>query len=333
MKWLTLRWVFTAIRLSLLVVLGTGETSLAAEGAISRIAFGSCNHQRLPQPLWPVIVARAPQLWLWTGDIIYGDSADYDVLHGHYQGLADNPAYQALSDSVPVVGVWDDHDYGAGQGGADFEGKEASRRALLEFLQEPAESPRWERPGIYTSYRFGAGSTSLHLILLDVRFNRQAPGPDADILGAAQWEWLERELAEAPARLTVIVSGTQVLAADHRWDKWADYPQARSRLLGLATEHTGTVLFISGDRHIGELTRTGPDEEPLYDITSSGLTHPWSEFPGEPNHGRVGDVVTVRHFGWLEIDWQAGELGVELVDEHGDAVLQNHLPLPERSLK
>lgn len=302
---------------------------LASEPTTSptRIAFGSCNHQRLPQPLWSVIRDQQPDLWIWTGDIIYGDSADYAVLQSKYALLLEQPGYQALAQAVPVVGVWDDHDYGTGQGGIDFPGKEASRRALLEFLEEPADSPRWTRPGIYTSYSFGSGDHRVRLILLDVRFNRERPGADADILGPQQWRWLETELAGEPAALTLIVSGTQVLASEHRWDKWADYPKAKSRLLSLVRARAPHALFISGDRHIGELTRTSATEPVLYDITSSGLTHPWTGFPGEPNAGRVGEVVTERHFGMLRVDWQARAVHVELINGAGRSVLHQVLPL------
>lgn len=320
-----LRW--TILLIPLLALLPGSRLASEAAAWPTRIAFGSCNHQRLPQPLWFVIRDREPDLWVWTGDIIYGDSTDYAVLQSKYALLLEQPGYQALRSAVPVVGVWDDHDYGMSQGGIDFPGKEASRRALLEFLEEPADSPRWTQPGIYTSYMLGSGDHRVHLILLDVRFNREAPGPDADILGPAQWRWLEEELGDDSAALTVIVSGTQVLASEHRWDKWADYPKAKTRLLSLVRARAPQALFISGDRHIGELTRTSTVEPVLYDITSSGLTHPWTDFPGEPNAGRLGEVVTERHFGMLSIDWPAREVSVELINEAGESVLHRTLPL------
>jgi hypothetical protein len=35
---------------------------------LERVAFGSCNDQSFPQPLWPTIAAHEPDLWLWMGD-------------------------------------------------------------------------------------------------------------------------------------------------------------------------------------------------------------------------------------------------------------------------
>jgi hypothetical protein len=37
---------------------------------LERLAFGSCNHQSRPQPLWSAVQATDPQLWLWMGDAV-----------------------------------------------------------------------------------------------------------------------------------------------------------------------------------------------------------------------------------------------------------------------
>ena len=40
--------------------------------ALERLAFGSCNKQQSPQPIWPVITnTTRPQAWFWTGDAVY----------------------------------------------------------------------------------------------------------------------------------------------------------------------------------------------------------------------------------------------------------------------
>eukprot|EP00986_Skeletonema_menzelii_P015669 scaffold12351_cov141-Skeletonema_menzelii.AAC.2 len=38
-----------------------------------RLAFGSCSHPALPQPLWPIISSRKPSAFIWGGDAIYAD--------------------------------------------------------------------------------------------------------------------------------------------------------------------------------------------------------------------------------------------------------------------
>ena len=38
-----------------------------------RIAFGSCSHPALPQPLWKIINSRHPAAFIWGGDAVYSD--------------------------------------------------------------------------------------------------------------------------------------------------------------------------------------------------------------------------------------------------------------------
>ena len=39
----------------------------------NRIAFGSCSHPALPQPLWKIINSRHPAAFVWGGDAVYSD--------------------------------------------------------------------------------------------------------------------------------------------------------------------------------------------------------------------------------------------------------------------
>ena len=96
------------------------------------IAFGSCNRQFLPQPLWPVIAENQPDLWIWGGDNIYGDSKDASVIEAKYQEQLSNPNYAAFRKQFPIVGTWDDHDYGWNDA---HSGRLAKRRTRL-FLGE-----------------------------------------------------------------------------------------------------------------------------------------------------------------------------------------------------
>src|SRR6266851_3009956 len=80
---------------------------------LERIAFGSCNRESLPQPLWSPILETRPDLWIWLGDNIYADTEDMEVMRQKYARQLANEGYRQLRASVPVIGIWDDHDYGA----------------------------------------------------------------------------------------------------------------------------------------------------------------------------------------------------------------------------
>jgi alkaline phosphatase D len=67
------------------------------------------------------------------------------------------------------------------------------------------------------------------------------------------------------------------------------------------------VILLSGDRHLAEISRI---EEPgvgypLYEITSSGLTHSTCNVRPESNRYRIGEQWRGLNFGLVVIEWSA----------------------------
>ena len=250
---------------------------------LTRIAFGSCSFQSVPQPIFRAVVASEPDLYLSLGDAIYGDydiktKSAYEVtpesLRREWRLLADNPDWQYLVEHVPVMATWDNHDYGHHSAGAEFPLREESEAIFLDFFAEPADSPRRARPGIYDAKIFGPEGRRVQVILLDTRsfksppvlaarpagaggsLGKYAPNDNsgATLLGAAQWAWLERQL-EMPAELRLIVSSGQIIADQKGMDEWGNYPLERRRLFDLI-ESAGAqgVILLSGNVHFSEIS-------------------------------------------------------------------------------
>lgn len=293
------------------------------------LAFGSCNRAHLAQPLWSDVRALAPDAWAWLGDIVYADTDDVAKTRGLYAEQAARSDYAALVAQTRVVGIWDDHDFGRNDAGSEYPSRVASQAALLDFLGEPAGSPRRTRLGAYTSYVFGEGERQVKLIMLDGRYHRDLPGARGDTLGEAQWAWLESELKSTRARLNVVTSGYQVLPLDHSNEKWGNFPAARARLLALvASTRAPGVVLLSGDRHFAELSclSSGPAGYPLYELTSSGLTHAYDS-ADEPNRYRVGSLYPHRNFGNLRVDWRDETVTIEARARGGGVVIGQTLRL------
>jgi alkaline phosphatase D len=316
-----------------------GITSSRSAGAAQplRIAFGSCNRVDKPQPLWPLIRAVQPAAWVWLGDAVYADTQDMALMRAMYQRQHRIEEYARLAASTLVTGVWDDHDFGVNDGGREYPRRAESQREFLDFLRVDAADPRRARKGVYTSHTFGSGERALKLILLDVRYHRERPGADGDILGGEQWAWLEQELMSSRACAHLIGSGIQVLPEQHPYEKWANFPKARQRLLDLVrrSKAPGAVL-LSGDRHIAELSVLEDGPYPLYELTSSGLSHSWANHPGEPNRHRVGSVYTGKNFGLIELALEdsndaqgrpSGTLTLSVVSESAGRPIQKRLAL------
>lgn len=344
------RWMMTTcpIRRSLAALLMLGAcaepprtSAVPPTEPLSRIAFGSCSREDLPQPLWAPIVARDPQLWIWMGDNVYADTGDPAALRAAYEQARRDPGYRALLARTPVIGTWDDHDFGLNDGGREWQGKDAAQQAMLDFLDEPADSPRRRRAGVYESYTYGPPGRQVKVILLDTRYHRDRyhrteypVNPTGDVLGDEQWAWLERELRGSTAQVNLIGSSIQVVPEEQGFEKWANFPAARERLFRLIGQtRAAGVVFISGDRHIAEISRIDGTAAgyPVYDVTSSGLTHTWATDREEPNRHRLGDKLVALNYGTLDIDWNARPvtLRFSIIDDRERVRLERVIPLTE----
>ncbi|MCX6129260.1 MAG: alkaline phosphatase D family protein, partial [Proteobacteria bacterium] len=132
------------------------------------LAFGSCNRQEHDQGYWRSIAATNPQLWLWLGDNIYADGASMEQRKASYAQQKRNPYYQDFISRVPLIGVWDDHDYAANNADGRFTDKVASQAALLDFLGTPYDHPVYQQEGVYQSYELGPKGQRTQMILLDL---------------------------------------------------------------------------------------------------------------------------------------------------------------------
>jgi alkaline phosphatase D len=141
---------------------------------------------------------------------------------------------------------------------------------------------------------------------LDVRYFREKPSPEADILGERQWQWLEEEFSSGDehADLYILVSGTQVLTSTVSKESWRQYPAAYERLESILSRSKSPVLLLSGDRHFSEFSRVKTAHGfPLYDITSSGLNSAKSE--ANKNRFRLKPAVTQNNFAVVTVDLEA----------------------------
>ncbi|MBK8255326.1 MAG: alkaline phosphatase family protein [Polyangiaceae bacterium] len=312
---------------------GTGGTG-GANPNVTRIGFGSCMKQGAPKPVLEVALQRKPELFVFMGDNIYGDTTDMAVLQSKYDTLAGDADFAALRAAVPLIATWDDHDYGANDAGKEYPKKAESKEIFLNFWEEPLDSPRRTHDGIYTSYMYSEPGGTVQVILLDTRWFRDPLDPVTDpsmykndyqpttdttrtMLGAEQWAFVEAELKK-PADVRIIGSSTQFGHEYNGWESWTNMPHERQKMVDLiqSTQANG-VVFISGDVHWAELSKLETAGYPLYDLTSSGITEEWPVI--EPNANRIGDAVAENNVGFVEIEWGDTEdkITLSLVDVDG----------------
>ena len=165
----------------------------------TRIGFGSChkNKKSASPPIWDVITADRPNIWIWTGDTIYSSSKRDPVTGKKRYGPADPTElklafdemkmnrtigyYDFLSNSNPrveIYGTWDDHDYGGNDSGSGIPNREMRQNLFWDFLGYSRDSKRRQGSGgssggdgVYHSVDLEDGK--IQLILLDTRSFRQ----------------------------------------------------------------------------------------------------------------------------------------------------------------
>lgn len=321
--------------------------ALAEDAVLTRIGVGSCNHQSRSQHMWARIAAADPQLFLFIGDNNYGDNgwagdAALASLRAAYAKQAETPELAAFREAVPMMAVWDDHDYGFNDAGASFTARRWSE-TIFERFWGSSEDVR-SRPGVYSSRIVGEDGQRVQVILLDTRFFRsdldevpyQSPrpplgpyvpsdDPDKTMLGQAQWQWLEAQLAKS-ADFRIVASSIQILTDAHNYEAWDNLPLERAKLYRLLAgrEDSGLVL-LSGDRHAGGIYTDTPAEtggEQLWELTSSSLNLAFNDTASntarEPDPKRLTDFISEENFGLVDIDWEARTFTLSLRGNQGE---------------
>lgn len=330
---------------------------LDASKTLTRIVFASCAQQNEDQSIWNRIAAENPGLVLYMGDNVYGDVRSNDPalpeLKAAYMRLAMSEPFARVRAAAPVLTVWDDHDMGLNDGGADYQYKDKSEE-LFEYVWD-VKDERAMRPGVYGSWIVGEAGKRVQVIMLDTRYFRSplkptdepnARGkerwlPDADpaktMLGEAQWAWLEEELKK-PAELRLLVSSIQVMSEGHGWEAWREFPLEREKLYDVI-ERAGAdnLIILSGDRHSAALYERGDVVGyPLVEATSSSLNLPasrWRAQSGEtwvePDPNRLGGMYYDANYGRIDIDWEQGSVAVSIRSADGGEALAKAIKLSD----
>lgn len=296
--------------------------------ALRRLAFGSCNKPSRDQSYWSTIARDQPQLWIWLGDSIYADKAPLDQRQEWYDIQKTNSFYRAFTDQVPVLGIWDDHDYFNGNADGRYEEKDGSKKLLLDFLNVPDNDPVRQRPGIFQSHAFGPPGQRTQIILLDLRYFMDRQKNVKSLLGELQWAFLEESIQNSDADLLILGSSLNVCSkvTFTGLEGWNSFGAERQRLYDLLSSTDVPTVLLSGDRHMGEIYRIIlGNGKPIYELMSSGLTHALGV--KLPNKEREGEMVGRRNFGFLEIDWTSTgpQVKLQLRSPERPLIYQDHL--------
>ena len=279
------------------------------------LGFGSCITEKRDQPIWKAIEKENINEFFFMGDNVYGDSKDGLLKEMEISYMKQKEMFPKWLYTKKLNAIWDDHDYGKNDGGAEYPLKEQAQRLFLEFWNVDKDDARYSQKGIYFNEEKVILNNKINLIALDTRYHRSSldqedkpyyPTTDETktMLGKDQWKWLE-EIVKIESDIIIIVSSIQVLPTNHIFEKWHNFPHERSRLLGLLKFTNKPVIILSGDRHKAGLY----EKDNIIEMTSSSLNKPisrplsviWDIFSKESDELLIRDMYYRENYGLLKI--------------------------------
>ena len=297
---------------------------------VYKLGIGSCVDQDYPTPAWASLEKESINSFFFLGDNIYGDVPS---------GRLDNVilSYEKLNDQMPSwlkntekLVIWDDHDYGLNDAGANYIYKAESQQIYNDAWNIDQNDPRRSREGIYFSELKDIAGKKILIVGLDTRYfrsnlikigNSYKPHKNSNttILGPTQWQWLEKELSREHDIL-ILASSIQVLATEHRFEKWSNIPHERDKLLALLNKLSSKVLIISGDRHRSGFYKL----DNIYEFTSSSLNK--GIFPSyESDSLLLGKTYTQNNYGIVQ--FHENSLNLFIKDENMNILESLEIPL------
>ena len=295
-----------------------------------RFGLGSCIHQDEPQPIWRAVKKDNLDGFIFLGDNVYGDSPSLKLnkMARAYNKQKNNfPAWLMEKD---ILAIWDDHDYGKNDGGSEYKLKKEAQELFLEFWDIPENDIRQSREGIYFDVIKNLDDMKIHIIGLDTRYFRSElkgskssykdnTDNDATVLGKPQWKWLTSSL-EKDSDLVILLTSIQLLATEHRFEKWSNFSLERKRLIDLIESSNKQVIVISGDRHRGGIYQYNN----IYEITSSSMNKPVKG--AETDALLIGKTHYEENYGIISINTESSQIKLDLKDKKGSMLESVAIP-------
>jgi alkaline phosphatase D len=319
--------------------------SRASDAAEITIAIGSCHYLPNPNPvlrrdgggyrIFDAIAAKRPDVMLWLGDNLYLQTPDFldpSSMAARYRQARSFEPLQNLLTATTHLAILDDHDYGPN----DADGSYVLKGETLQLFERYWPNPSYGLPGVAGAFGW-ARVGDVELFLLDDRTwrypDRYPDVPEKTMFGVAQFEWLKQALLSSHARIKLVAAGGQFWNRASRFEGLHQFPQEQRRLAAwLTAQRIDGVIFLSGDRHFGELLKIErAGAYPLYEFTSSPLT---SAPVAKPDAGErenpdlvPGTLVGRRQFGLIRVTGQGGDrrIALEAYDSDGGALWRHEV--------
>jgi|GEM_PF-622565 len=279
------------------------------------ITAGSCARSGTNGAVFDAIVGEQPDLHLAIGDIHYSnlESTNPDDHLRELGKAIDHPGPAALFSSIPIAYVWDDHDFGPNDSGAESPTRDAVSVAYRQAVPHYGVDPDPEA-SIGQAFTLGR----VRIILTDTRSHRAGDS----MLGADQLDWFLDEVTGASKTHAVVIwANPTPWVSSSGPDNWSAYPAERRHIADTLVENGVTnLIMVSGDAHMvaiddgtnTDYSTSGEGGFPL--LHAAALDRPPSVRGGPYSHGTFPGA---GQYGKLEIHDSGGStVSVDLIGQN-----------------
>lgn len=298
-------------------------STLDLTSSTARIAMLSCAFDGLHRSdIWAHLEAQRPDIIFFLGDSVYADrnsvlsfkgAADPEKLWRRYSESRQRVSLYYWKRLVPVMAVWDDHDFGDNNSGSWYPHKHYAKYVFETFFAQDATvsgGSLLAGPGV--ARRLSA--FGMDFLFLDGRTFREQPNVAGSYLfGQEQIEWAFNHFQGRP---TLILSGSLFFGEYAGRESFEGYyRQDFAEFLARLRKIEAPVAFASGDVHYSELMDI--EESQLgyrtFEIVSSSM-HSYT-FPGHhlrTSNPRRREVTSHHNFVILETTSSNGIVDAEV---------------------
>jgi alkaline phosphatase D len=250
--------------------------------SVFKVAFGGgAAYTPEFERVFTTIKSHQPLSFLQLGDNIYVDQPEKRAIQRYcYYRRQSSVPYRALSSSVSIASIWDDHDFGDNDCwyGDDPDSPDWKRTVLKTFRENwnnHAYGVGEDLPGCHHDFYIG----DVHFIMLDCRYYRTNPKvvEGRTMLGEAQKKWLFQTLRKSKGTFKIVASSVPFASGvkPGSRDPWDGYPEEREEIFSYIQENQiEGVALIAADRHRSDIWKIErPGAYPIYEFMSSRLTN------------------------------------------------------------
>ncbi len=293
----------------------------AADAQVLTFAMGSCAELSDPESelIFTHIKAKKPDFFFWLGDNTYYASGEWNDsirMVENWRRRHASPPLAQMMQNISQRAIWDDHDFGPNDADSTYALKGVSAKIFSSVFKETPFSL-----AEYGDIRWQERRGSVLIIGLDDRTHRGPVG--TQVLGNQQLNWVSEVLkSNYDASLVFIALGSQVLNLFESFENMARYPKERLELLKRCAQFPGQVVFLTGDRHHGEIEEATFQGKRFIEVCSSPLTSKVfepSSLETLANTTIRGNPVNQKHFTVIKVSTK--KLNIEYFNSKGETIV------------